>query len=325
MKLDRRKFFQLAAGASATVSLPRLATAQIYPVKPIRLVVTVASGGPIDTIARLVAEHMQPHLGQPVVVENRTGAGGTIGARSVASAEPDGYTLLWSTLQTFAIAPVLYQNPGYDPDKFVPIGLAAEFPFVFVVPAQIPARTPKEFVEFARASKDKLSFGGSLATPAQLFGLLFNRINKLDIVYVPYKGLAPSLADLLSARTQMAFDAIATLIPLINEGKLRPLAVISAARSPLFPDVPTIAESGYPDFPGSPWTGIVGPPGTPDHVVKRVNAALNAALREPQSRERMSKLTLSPLGGSPRDFAERISADQPKWREVIRLSEAKAE
>jgi tripartite-type tricarboxylate transporter receptor subunit TctC len=325
MNLDRRRFIQGAIGASAAVSLPRPAMAQTYPTKPVRLVVTVASGGPIDTIARLVAENMQPLLGQPVVVENRTGAGGTIGAASVANAEPDGHTLLWATLQTFAIAPVLYQNPGYDPAKFVPVGLAVEFPFVFVVPAQIPARTPKEFVEFARASKDKLSFGGSLATPAQLFGVLFTRMNKLDIVYVPYKGLAPSLGDLLSARTQMAFDAVATLIPLINEGKLRPLAVITTARLPLFPDVPTMAESGYPGFPGSPWTGIVAPPGTPDHVVKRVNTALNAALQQPQTRARMKKLTLSPVGGSPRDFAERISADQPTWRDVIRLSGAKAE
>jgi tripartite-type tricarboxylate transporter receptor subunit TctC len=243
----------------------------------------------------------------------------------VATADPDGYTLLFSTLQTFAIAPALYQNPGYDPGRFVPVALVAEFPFVFVVPAQVPAKTPKEFVAFARTSKEKLSFGGSLATPPQLLGELFKRANDLDIVYVPYKGLAPSISDLISARTHMAFDAIPTLIPLIREGKLRALAVLSAGRSPLFPDVPTMAESGYPDFPGNPWSAIVAPPGTPEAIVQRVNAAINAALKAPETRERMQKLSLIPLGGAPQDLARVISADRPKWQEIVRLSGAKAE
>jgi tripartite-type tricarboxylate transporter receptor subunit TctC len=288
------------------------------------MVVTVAAGGPIDTIARLFAEQMQPHLGQPIVVENRPGAGGTVGAKSAATADPDGYTLLFSTLQTFAIAPALYQNPGYDPDKLVPIALTAEFPFIFVVPAQIPAKSVKEFVTFAKTSKD-LAFGGSLATPAHLFGELFKRVNDLDMVYVPYRGLAPSIADLISARTHMAFDAVTTLIPLIKDGKLRPLAVFSAGRSPIFPDVPTIAESGYKDFPGNPWTAIVAPPGTPEPIVKRVNAAINAALKAPATREKMDKLGLTPLGGTPKDLADKIAADAPKWREIVKLSGAKAE
>jgi tripartite-type tricarboxylate transporter receptor subunit TctC len=301
------------------------AAAQTYPNKPIKMVVTVAAGGPIDTIARLFAEQMQPHLGQPIVVENRPGAGGTVGARSAATADPDGYTLLFSTLQTFAIAPALYQNPGYDPARLVPIALTAEFPFVFVVPAQIPANTVKEFVAFAKNSKEKLAFGGSLATPAHLFGELFKRVNDLDMVYVPYRGLAPSISDLISARTHMAFDAVTTLIPLIREGKLRPLAVMSASRSPLFPDAPTIAESGYADFPGNPWTAIVAPPGTPEPIVRRVNDAINAALKAPETREKMDKLGLSPLGGTPRDLADMIAADAPKWREIVRASGAKAE
>ncbi len=321
-----RQPLKIALGFCAAIMwiLAAPAGAQDYPNKPIRLLVTVAAGGPIDTIARLIAEQMQPHLGQQVYVENRAGAGGTIGSKVAASAEPDGYTLLFATLQTVAIAPALYQNPGYDSTKFVPVGMAAEFPFIFVVPAQIPAKTTKEFVAFARASQTPLSFGGSLATPPHLLGALFARTNKLDIVYVPYKGLAPSLSDLLTARTHMAFDAIVTLIPLIKEGKLRPLAVVSRQRSPLFPDVPTMAESGYSDFPGNPWAGILAPPGTPREVVDKVNAALNAALNAPATRERMAQLTLSPVGGTPHAFEERIRADAVKWSEVVELSGAKA-
>jgi tripartite-type tricarboxylate transporter receptor subunit TctC len=317
----RRTLF--AAVAALAAAMP--ASAQTYPTKPVRMIVTVAAGGPIDTMARLFAEQMQPHLGQPVVVDNRPGAGGTVGAKAAETAEPDGYTLLFSTLQTFAIAPALYQNPGYDPARFVPVALTVEFPFIFVVPAQIPAKTAKEFVAFAKTSKEKLAFGGSLATPAHLFGELFKRVNDLDMVYVPYRGLAPSISDLISARTHMAFDAVTTLIPLVREGKLRPLAVISAGRSPLFPDVPTIAESGYADFPGNPWAAIVAPPGTPEPIVRRVNDAINAALNAPETRERMDKLGLIPLGGAPKDLADRIAVDQPKWREIVRSSGAKAE
>lgn len=298
-------------------------TAQSYPDKPIRMLVTVAPGGPIDTIARALAEFMQPALGQPVVVENRPGAGGTIGARAAQQADPDGYTILLSTLQTYGIAPFLYKNPGYDPDKFVPVGMVAEFPFVFVVPAAVPAKTPKEFVEFVRNSKEPLSFGGSLATPAHLLGVLFNQANKLEIQYIPYKGLAPSMADLLAARTHMAFDALPTLIPLIKEGKLRPLAVLSRSRLPMLPDVPTMHESGFTTFPTNPWTGVVAPPGTPAEIVKRLNEAINAALSSPEAKAKMQALALAPLGGTPEDFAQRIKADVPVWQELVRGSGAK--
>jgi len=302
-----------------------VAHAQPYPNKPVRMLVTVAPGGPIDTVARTLAEFMQPLLGQPVVVENRPGAGGTIGAKAAETADPDGYTILLATLQTYGIAPFLYQNPGYNPDKFVPVSLVAEFPFVFVVPAAVPAKTPKEFVEFVRDSKEPLSFGGSLATPAHLLGVLFNQANKLEIQYIPYKGLAPSMADLLSARTHMAFDALPTLIPLIKEGKLRPLAVLSRSRLKMLPDVPTMLESGYPTFPTNPWTGIVAPPGTPPDIVKRLNEAINAALSAPEAQAKMQTLALAPVNGTPEEFARRITADVPVWQELVKASGAKAQ
>jgi tripartite-type tricarboxylate transporter receptor subunit TctC len=299
--------------------------AQTYPTKPIRLIVSVAAGGPIDTIARALAEGMQPALGQPVVVENKPGAGGTLGAKSVEAAAPDGYTLLLATLQTHGIADVLYEHQNYRSDRFIPIGLVAEFPFVFVVPTPVPAASVKEFVEFAKKTKEPLSFGGSLATPAHLLPLLFNRRNGLDITYVPYRGLAPSISDLITARTHMAFDALPTLLPLINEGKLRPLAVLSQSRLPALPNVPTMIESGYTDFPTNPWTGVVAPPGTPNAIIVRVNAAINTALAAPETKARMQSLFLVTLGGSPEEFSKRIKSDTPVWQEIVRLSGAKAQ
>jgi tripartite-type tricarboxylate transporter receptor subunit TctC len=298
------------------------AWAQAYPSKPLRMVVTVAAGGPIDTIARLLADQMSPVLGQQIVVENRAGAGGTMGARSVVTAEPDGYTIMLSTLQTFGIAPALYPDAAADAEKLVPVGLAVEFPFILVVPSQIPAKTPSEFISYARVKKGELNFGGSLATPAHLLGLLFTRSNDLDIAYVPYRGLAPSINDLISARTHFAFDAMATLIPLIKDGQLRPLAVLSSKRSPIFPDVPTMQEVGIRNFPGNPWTGIVAPPGTPKAVIERLNTALNTSLRSPKSLDLMEKLALEPIGGTPEQFQARIKQDQPVWTELVRASGA---
>ena len=315
----------LVAIVLASLSALTSAHAQTYPTKPIRLIVSVAAGGPIDTIARALGEAMQPVLGQPIIVENKPGAGGTLGVKAAEAAQPDGYTLLFATLQTHGIADVMYEHQGYTSENFIPIGLVAEFPFVFVVPAAVPATSVKEFVEFAKASKEPLSFGGSLATPAHLLGLLFNRLNGLDITYVPYRGLAPSISDLLSARTHMAFDALPTLLPLINEGKLRPLAVLSQSRLPSVPKVPTMIESGYFDFPTNPWTGVVALPGTPTPIISRLNTAINAALAAPETKERMKALGLVTLGGSPEEFAKKIKADMPVWKEIVRLSGAKAQ
>jgi tripartite-type tricarboxylate transporter receptor subunit TctC len=317
-----RRFLLSAAVAAGWIAAAGAGSAQTYPDKPIKIIVAVSPGGPMDTMARFTAQQMQATLGQPVVVENRPGAGGTIGAKSVATAEPDGYTFLWGTLQTVAIAPTLYKKLDYDPAAFVPVGLVAYFPHVFVVPVQVPAKTVREFVAFAKSSTEKLNFGGSLATPPQLMGALFNKINGLDIVYVPYKGAAPSLADLMSARTHMAFDGLVTLHPLIREGKLRALAVTDAKRSPVLPDVPTMIESGYPDFPQNPWAGILAPAGTPSHVVAKVNDAINAAIKSDEVRAHLAKLSLVPAGGSPQDFAGLIKRDGPRWAEIVKLSGA---
>ena len=305
--------------------VPTSVHSQTYPTKPIRLIVSVAAGGPIDTIARALGDAMQTILGQPIVVENKPGAGGTLGVKAAEAASPDGYTLLLATLQKHGIANVLYEHQGYKSDHFIPIGLVAEFPFVFVVPSQVPATSVKQFVEFTKNSKEPLSFGGSVATPAHLLPLLFNKRNGLDITYVPYRGLAPSISDLVTAITHMAFDALTTLLPLIKEGKLRPLAVLSKARLPELPDVPTMTESGYPDFPTNPWTGIVAVPGTSQLIVRRLNETINVALASPEAKQRMLALSLVILGGSPEAFAKKIETDMPIWEEIVRLSGAKAQ
>ena len=217
----------------------------------------------MDTMARAIALQMQAKLGQPVIVENRPGAGTTIGAKSVVTADPDGLTLLWGTLSMIAIAPVLYKDLDFDPKTLVPVALVAEFPSLLVIPPSLPAKTMAEFIAYAKANRGKLNYGGSLGTPPQLMGAMFNKVADLGMTYVPYRGGAPSMPDLIAGRLQMQFDALTLLVPLVNEGKLRALAVQGAARWPGLPDVPTLREAGFADFPGNAWGGIMAPPKTP--------------------------------------------------------------
>ncbi len=258
---NRRTLLATAAALALVAATP--ASAQTLPDKPIKIIVTVAPGGPMDTIARVIGQQMQQRLGQPVIVENRPGAGSTIGAEAVASAPPDGTTLMWGTLSAIAIAPVLYKDLKYDPKAFVPAALVAEFPHVVVIPTSIPANTVAEFIAYAKANRGKLNFGGSLGTPPQLMGTMFNKVADLGMVYVPYKGGAPSIPDLISGRLQMQFDALTLLQPLIKDGKVRALAVTTPTRWPDLPEVPTMREAGFADFPGNPWAGIMAPPLTP--------------------------------------------------------------
>jgi len=323
--IRKRTFlFSLAALALALAG-SNPATAQTYPDKPIKIIVTVAAGGPMDTIARFVGQQMQARLGQPVVVENRPGAGSTIGGKAVASAEPDGTTLMWGTLSVIAIAPALYKEPGYDPKAFTMVGLVAEFPHVVVIPPSLPVKTMAEFVAYAKAHPGEMNFGGSLGTPPQLMGSMFNKVAGLGMTYVPYKGGAPSLPDLMSGRLHMQFDALTLLQPLVKEGKLRALAVTTPARWPALPDVPTMREGGYADFPGNPWAGIMAPPNTPAPVVDKLNATINDILRSPEARESLGRLNVLLRPGSPQEFAAFVAKETPVWTEMVRESGATAQ
>jgi tripartite-type tricarboxylate transporter receptor subunit TctC len=298
------------------------AHAQSYPNKPIKIIVAVAAGGPMDTMARVIAREMHARLGQPVVVENRPGAGTTIGAKSVATAEPDGYTLLWGTLAMVAIAPVLYKDPGYDPKSLVPAALIAEFPSVLVIPPSLPAKTLAEFVAYAKANRGKLNYGGSLGTPPQLMGAQFNKVADLGMTYVPYRGGAPSMPDLIAGRLQMQFDALTLLVPLIKEGKLRALAVQGSQRWPGLPDVPTLREAGLADFPGNAWAGIMAPPKTPQPIVDKLNATVNEILRAPETQTTLARLNVLLRPGTPQDFVRFIASETPKWSQMARESGA---
>jgi len=320
-----RRFFLALTAAALAFAAPGQTAAQTYPDKPIKIIVAVAAGGPMDTMARAIAQQMQARLGQPVFVENRPGAGTTIDAKAAANAEPDGLTLLWGTLSMVAIAPVLYKDIDYDPKVLVPVALVAEFPSVMVIPPSLPANTMAEFIAYAKTNRGKLNFGGSLGTPPQLMGAMFNKVADLGMTYVPYRGGAPSLPDLMTGRLHMQFDALTLLQPLVQEGKLRALAVQTPQRWPGLPNVPTLREVGFADFPGNAWAGIMAPPKTPPHIVAKLNATINDILRSAEAKTSLDKLNVLLRPGSPREFSTFIAEQTPKWADMVRESGAMAQ
>jgi tripartite-type tricarboxylate transporter receptor subunit TctC len=315
----------LYALACAVIGITGPANAQTYPDKPIKLIVPYPPGGPIDTTARVVAQQITLRVGQ-VVVENRPGGGATLGARSVATADPDGYTLLFGSSGSLAVAPALYGNAGYDSIKsFSPVAMVALLPHVFVVGPSVPAKSVAEFVAYAKANPGKLNYGAAIGTPPHLLGTLFKVKAGIDVVYVPYKGSAQSVTDLLGGQTQMTIDGLTGLYPLIAAGKLRALAVASAARWPLLPAVPTLIESGYPDFNIDAWTGIVAPVGTPREIVARLNAAINEGLQSPEAKDSLAKISAVARLGTPESFAAFLAAELPKWSALVQIAGAKVE
>ena len=316
-----------AAVAVGILAGAALAAAAEYPARPITLVVPYAAGGGNDVIARIVAERMSASLGQPVVVENRGGAGGTIATRQVAKAAPDGYTLLIAT-SSLAINPSLYPNVGYDPRKdFAPVGLIASSSNVVLVHPSVPARSIASLVLLAKDRPGKLDFastgnGSSVHLAAELFaGMAGIRIN-----HVPYKGSGPALNDLVGGHVAMMFSTMASAVGLVRDGtKVRALAVTGAARSALFPDLPTVAEAGLPGYEAVLHYGIVAPAGAPRPVIEKLNAALNAALATDDVKRRLSVEGAETLPLGPDDYAADIAREEIKWSEIIRKSGMKAD
>jgi tripartite-type tricarboxylate transporter receptor subunit TctC len=296
---------------------------QKYPDRPIRMIVPFPPGGPIDTMARVVAQELSTRVGQ-VVVENRAGGGSTIGVKSVAAADPDGYTLLFGSSGSLAVAPALYSSLGIDPTKaFDPIAMVALLPHVMVENIDVPAKTLSEFVAYAKANPGKMNYGAGLGTPPHLLSTLFKTEADIDVVYVPYTGSAQSVNDLLGGRTQFTIDGLTGLYPLIKAGKVRALGIARAERWPPLPDVPTLAESGYPDFVIDAWTGLVAPAGTPRAIIDQLNAAVNAGLKSPEAQASLANFSAIANLGTPEDFKKFLADQIQRWGSIVKLANAR--
>ena len=313
-------FASLAASAGTRTS----ASAQTYPTRPIRMIVPYPPAGPIDTMARLLGQQLSARFGQQVVVDNRPGAGSMLGTKAAAGAEPDGYTLLFGSSGSLAVAPALYSNYDLDILKaFVPVGAVALLPHVLVVADAVPAKTVAEFIAYAKANPGKLNYGASLGTPPHLLSTLFKAKAGIDVIYVPYKGSAASVSDLLGGQTQFTIDGLTGLYPLIQDGKVRPLAMARAQRWPQLPDVPTLVESGFPDFTVDAWTGVAAPAGTPAALVELLNRAINESLGSVEAKAGLARFSAIAQTGSPQEFGAWVASELPKWAAIVKLSGAK--
>jgi tripartite-type tricarboxylate transporter receptor subunit TctC len=291
-----------------------------YPSRPIRLIVPFPPGGPVDVMARFVVQRLGTNLGQ-IIIDNRPGAGGTLGSKAASLAEPDGYTLLFGSSTTLAAGPSLYRHLGYDPLKsFVPVGMISSVPFVLALAPHVDAKSLGELVTYAKAHPGKLNFGAPTGTLPHLTMEMFKLRAGVDIVHIPYKGAATAITDVLSGEMDMAFEPISVMVGHVRDGKIRPLAVTGAERSAELPEVPTVIESGYPGFVWLSWTGIVAPAGTPPEVIARINAVIIDAFRDKDALEGLARLGAEPKFGTPESFGAMIAAEIPKWAEAVRAA-----
>ena len=309
----------LIAAVLIGLGLAGPAQAQSYPSRPIKLIVATLPGGPIDVMGRLIAQHLSTTLGQ-VIVENRAGAGTTLGAKAVANAEPDGYTLLLGNAATLAIGPTLYKNAGYDPlTSFVPVAFLSSVPYVMIVSPAVPVQTVPELVAYAKAHQGKLSFGVPNAAPPHMLAAWFKALTGTDIVIVPYKGASAVFIDMLGGRIQAGFETTSVVFGHLQEGKIKALAVATPARLPALAQVPTMIESGFPDFIGSSWTSVMAPAGTPRDIVGKLNGAINAGINSPQMQARFRELAADARPGTPDEVAAFIANEIPRWQAMTKL------
>jgi len=314
-----------AAFAFVLLCVADVADAQSYPNRIIKIIVPFGAGGQPDVVARVFAQHLAATLGA-TVIDNRPGANTTIGSKAAAAAEPDGYTLLFGSSTSLAIAPALSPNVGYDPLKsFTPVAGISRSPMHLAVGPSVPAKTVAELLAYARAHPGKLNFAAPTGSPPHLAGEIFKRATNIDITPIHYRSMNQAIIDLLAGQMDIVFDSPAPLASLLQEGKLRSLVSLGSKRMPELADVPTMAESGLPDVQVVIWNGLVAPAGTPDTIVARLNAAINDALRSPDIRATLSKFGSEPLGGTPQEFANFVASESKKWSEIIRLSGVKVD
>lgn len=298
------------------------AAAQNYPSKPIRMVVVSTPGGSVDTLARMVGPKLAEKWGQQVVVDNRPGAGGAIAGELVARAAPDGYTLLIGTIASLGTNVSLQKKLPYDPVKdFSPVTLVATQNLMLLIHPSVPAKTVRELVRLAKAQPGKLSFASAgNGTGGHLSGELFRMLAGIDMLHIPYKGVAPALIDVVSGQVSMTFASILSGQPQYKSGKLRALAVTGAKRSAAVPELPTMMEAGVKDYESATWYGIAAPAGTPQEIVAKLNAEIVAILKSPEMHDRLSKEGADPVGNSPAEFGKFIQSEIEKWRKVIRAA-----
>jgi tripartite-type tricarboxylate transporter receptor subunit TctC len=313
--------------AALLAALAGAAVAQPYPAKPIRVIVPFAPGGNVDITARLVAPGLTEALGQPVVIENKPGAGGTIGADAVAKAAPDGYTLLMGSNSTFSVAPSLYPKNPYNPlSDFAPVAMIASAPFVLVTNPGVAAKDARELVALAKASPGKLTMSSAgTGSSNHLVGELFQEISGARFTHVPYKGSGQALTDLMGGQVNLHFDQITSAASHIQAGKLKALMVTAPQRVPMLPDVPTAAEAGYPSFEATNVTGLIAPAGTPREVVEKLNAAVQKVIAQPAVRAKFAEIGAQTTGGTPDQFAAYIREDLAKWTRIVKEANVKVE
>jgi tripartite-type tricarboxylate transporter receptor subunit TctC len=316
----------IAAAFALVAALVGVAQAQTYPNRIIRLIVPFPPGGPADVMGRLAAQSMSESLGQQVIVDNRPGGGSTLAGREVARAAPDGYTLLLASAATMAIGPALYRNVGYDPaTSFAPVAFFSTTPYVMVTGRTTPLQSVTDVIAYAKQHPGKLNAGVPNGAPPHMIAAWFRSATATDIAIIPYKGAANLITDMIGGQIELGFETTSVTLAHLRDGSMRPLGVATPQRLPELPGVPTMIESGVPDFIAGSWIGVMAPAGTPADVIAKLNAAINKGLETPALQARLKQLAAVTRPGTPQDFAAFVASENPKWIAMAKLSGLKAE
>ena len=316
------KYLTLIAAAGALLAVaPAGAQQGDYPNRPIRMIVCLPAGGGVDTVTRIVSDKLQRRLGQPIVIENKGGLSGNLGAEVVWSAEPDGYTLLASQPAPITTNPLLYKKQSFDPAQFTPVAMMTTIPNTLTVRADFPAKTAQEFIAYAKANPGKVTYASQgNGTTSHLTAVMFEQASGARLLHVPYRGTAPAINDLMGSHVDVFFNEFATSMEMHKSGKARILAVTTPARVPELPDVPTLQEAGLAGFSSDTWNAISAPPKTPVAIVVKLNAAINEVLATPEMQAQLRLMHLQSAGGTPQRMAEIVKADTRRWGDVIRAA-----
>jgi tripartite-type tricarboxylate transporter receptor subunit TctC len=311
----------IAAAVALLAALPAGAQQADYPTRPIKIIVCLPPGGGVDTVTRIVSEKLQRRLGQTIVIENKGGQSGNIGAEAVFNAEPDGYTLLASQPAPITTNPLLYKSMSFDPARFTPVAVLTAIPNTLTVRANFPAKNVQEFIAYAKANPGKITYASQgNGTTSHLTGVMFEQATGAKLVHVPYRGTAPAINDLMGGHVDVLFNEVATSTEMHKSGRARILAVTTPQRVPELPDIPTMQEAGLAGFVSDTWNAISAPPKTPASIVAKLNGAINEVLAAPEMQAQMKMMHLQPVGGTPAQMAEIVKADTRRWGDLIRAA-----